>query len=245
MARKRDLVIITVFLFLTFISTQSSILESTEVSLAGHMILEHLVFFLLGATSVMLAEIILRNLVISSSLLASHNNNGIKNRLKDEDMLLNQTSLKFAIASKWKYLLSKIFTINQFRYRYIWIIASMFILAVWHIPSIFDFADQHIQVHIAQHLSFIVVGATGYLAIRSFGESFNLFLLLSLMCMMSFEGLLFSVTQTSLYTVYSIHDHNDAGIYMLIISILILLIGFPAYLIRRALFHIQIAKRHK
>lgn len=242
MARKRDLVIITVFLFLTIISTQSSILEFTEVSLAGHMILEHLVFFLLGATSVMLAEIILRNLVISSSL-ASNKNKGIKKRLKNEDMLLNQTSLKFAIVSKWKYLVSKIFTLNQFRYRYIWIIASVFILAVWHIPSIFDFADQHTQVHIAQHLSFIVVGATGYLAIRSFGESFSLLLLLSLMCMMSFEGLLFSVTQTSLYTVYSIHDHNDAGIYMIIISILMLLIGFPAYLIHRALFHTQIATK--
>jgi hypothetical protein len=205
------------------------------------MILEHLFFFLVGATSVMSAEIILKYLVIISP--SSSNNNDNKNRLKNEEIKLNQTALRLAILSKWKHILRKIFTVNQFKYRYIWIIASIFILVIWHIPSIFDFADRHVQVHILQHISFIVVGATGYLAIRSFGESFNLFLLLSLMCMMSFVGLLFSVTQTSLYTVYSIHDHNDAGTYMIILSILLLLIGFPAYLIRRALFHTQVATR--
>jgi hypothetical protein len=189
----------------------------------------------------MSAEIILKYLVIISP--SSSNNKDNKNRLKNEEIKLNQTALRVAILSKWKHILRKIFTVNQFKYRYIWIIASIFILVIWHIPSIFDFADRHVQVHILQHISFIVVGATGYLAIRSFGESFSLFLLLSLMCMMSFVGLLFSVTQTSLYTVYSIHDHNDAGTYMIILSILLLLIGFPAYLIRRALFHTQVATR--
>jgi hypothetical protein len=155
MKYRRDLVIIMIFLSLTFISTQSSILEFTEVSLAGHMMLEHLFFFLLGATSVMLGEIILSYLVISS---ASHNND-VKNRLRKEDTLRNQTSLKFALLSKWKHLLSKIFSINRFGYRYIWIIVSVFILAIWHVPSIFDFASQHIQVHILQHITFIIVGA--------------------------------------------------------------------------------------
>ena len=167
MKYRRDLVIIMIFLSLTFISTQSSILEFTEVSLAGHMMLEHLFFFLLGAISVMLGEIILSYLVISS---ASHNND-VKNRLREEDTLRNQTSLKFSLLSKWKHLLSKIFSINRFGYRYIWIIVSVFILAIWHVPSIFDFASQHIQIHILQHISFIIVGATGFLAIRSFGES--------------------------------------------------------------------------
>ena len=242
--------IIIAFLILIFISTQSPILEFTEVSLAGHMILEHLFFFLLGGMSVMLGEIILKSLLISTS--ASHNNNENndstrKNRSEnDKDITIaNQPSLGLTILSRWKYLLSKIFSINRSGYRYIWIIISVFILAIWHVPSIFDYAEQHIQVHIAQHLSFIIVGATGYLAIRSFGESFNLFLLLTLMCMMGFEGLLFSVTQTPIYNVYSLHDHNDAGTYMILISILMLLIGFPAYLIHRALFHTQLASKRQ
>ncbi|MGA7899279.1 MAG: hypothetical protein WCA39_10505 [Nitrososphaeraceae archaeon] len=67
MKYRRDLVIIMIFLSLTFISTQSSILEFTEVSLAGHMMLEHLFICLLGATSVMLGKIILGYLVISST----------------------------------------------------------------------------------------------------------------------------------------------------------------------------------
>jgi hypothetical protein len=111
--------------------------------------------------------------------------------------------------------------------------------------SIFDFASQHIQVYILQHISFIIVGTTGFLAIRSFGESFNLFLLMSMMCMMSFAGLLFSVTQTPLYVVYSINDHNDTGTYMILTSVLMLLIGFPAYLIHRALFHTHIATKRQ
>jgi hypothetical protein len=237
MIYKRDIVIISIFLYLVIISTQPPILESTEISLAGHMVLEHLLFFLLGALSVMLGEIILRNLVLFSlPSYASQNN---------KNTMLDRTSLRSAITSKWKYLLSKIFIVNRSGYRYIWIIASVFILAIWHIPLIFDYAEQHIQIHIAQHISFIVLGATGYLAIRSFGESFNLFLLLSLMGLMSFVGLLFSVTQISLYTVYSVHDHNEAGTYMIIISIMMLLIGFPAYLIHRALFHTQIATKRQ
>jgi cytochrome c oxidase assembly factor CtaG len=251
MKYKRDLVIIITFLILIFISTQSPILELTEVSLAGHMILEHLFFFLIGALSVMLGEIVLKSLLILTS--ASRNDNSknydgfTKNRFEnDKDISpTNQPLVRLNILAKWKYLLSKVFSINRPGYRYIWIIISVFILAIWHVPSIFDYAEQHIQVHIAQHLSFIIVGATGYLAIRSFGESFNLLLLLTLMCMMGFEGLLFSVTQTPAYTVYSLHDHNDAGTYMILISILILLIGFPAYLIHRALFHTQLASKRQ
>lgn len=246
MLYKRDIINISIFLYLVIISSQPSILEYTEVSLAGHMILEHLFFFLLGAMSVMLGEIILRNLVFLSPPSSAQSNKNIRKILKNENIMLDRTSLRFTIASSWKHLLSKIFIVNRSGYRYIWIIASVFILAIWHVPSIFDFAEQHIQVHIAQHISFIIVGATGYLAIRSFGESFNLILLVSLMCLMSFAGLLFSVTHTSVYTTYSVRDHNDTGTYMIILSILMLLIGFPAYLIHRALFHTQIAtKRQK
>ena len=74
--------------------------------------LEHLFICLLGATSVMLGEIILSYLVISSV----PPNNDVKNRLRKEDTLRNQTSLKFALLSKWKHLLSKIFF-----YQSIWI----------------------------------------------------------------------------------------------------------------------------
>lgn len=123
MKYKKDMVIIFTFLILIFISSQSPILEFTEVSLAGHMILEHLFFFVLGAMSVMLGEIILKSLLISIS--ASHNNSeNNKGTAKirsenDKDITIpNQPSIKLTVLSKWKYLLSKIFSINRPRYRY-------------------------------------------------------------------------------------------------------------------------------
>jgi hypothetical protein len=60
---------------------------------------------------------------------------------------------------------------------------------------------------------------------------------------MAFTGLLLSVTAEPVYTLYSINDHNQAGDYMLITCILLLLIGLPAYLIHRALFHMRVKIR--
>jgi hypothetical protein len=58
---------------------------------------------------------------------------------------------------------------------------------------------------------------------------------------MGFAGLLFSVITDPVYSLYSsVSGHNEAGNYMLITCILLLLIGLPAYLVHRALFHIRI-----
>ena len=64
--------------------------------------------------------------------------------------------------------------------------------------------------------SFIVVGAVGFLAARSLGESFKLFALFALNGIMGFAGLMLSIMDTPIYLVYSVHSHNNAGIWMLI-----------------------------
>ncbi|HEY6534653.1 MAG TPA: hypothetical protein VIY08_02415, partial [Candidatus Nitrosocosmicus sp.] len=51
------------FIILTSISTQRFVLIPLEKELAYHMIVEHSIFFLLGAISVRIAEILLRFLV--------------------------------------------------------------------------------------------------------------------------------------------------------------------------------------
>jgi hypothetical protein len=56
----------------------------------------------------------------------------------------------------------------------------------------------------------------------------------------AFAGLMFAVLQTPIYTVYSVSSHNDAGTYMLVTCLLLLLVGLPAYLIHRTLFHVRI-----
>jgi cytochrome c oxidase assembly factor CtaG len=114
------------------------------------------------------------------------------------------------------------------------------LLAIWHYPPLFDYAVLHKNVHILQHISFIIVGATGFIALRTLGESFRIITLITLNATMAFVGSLFAVTTDPVYTVYSINGHNEAGNYMLITCILLLLIGLPAYLIHRAFFHLRL-----
>ena len=113
-------------------------------------------------------------------------------------------------------------------------------LAIWHYPSLFDYAVLHQIVHISQHISFIVVRATGFIALRTLGESFRIIILITLNVIMAFAGLLLAVTTDPVYAVYSINGHNEAGNFMLITCVLLLIIGLPAYLIHRAFFHLRI-----
>ncbi|HYT44810.1 MAG TPA: hypothetical protein VEP90_20955, partial [Methylomirabilota bacterium] len=60
--------------------------------------------------------------------------------------------------------------------------------------------------------------------------------------MMGFVGLMFSVLDKPIYLVYSVNSHNTAGIWMLIMCIVLLVIVLPAYLIKRALFYARIGQ---
>lgn len=90
----------------------------------------------------------------------------------------------------------------------------------WQIPVLFDLAVLDNYTHILQHLSFVTVGVSTFIAIRNFGESFNLLLLVSLICMMGMSGVLFSVIDDSIYFVYSVQQHHEAGFYMVLTSFL-------------------------
>jgi hypothetical protein len=67
---------------------------------------------------------------------------------------------------------SERYLLNKFGF--IWIIISIIVLTIWHVPFIIDFAALHEPIHILQHFSFIIVGATVFLAIRALGESFKI-----------------------------------------------------------------------
>ncbi|MFZ0511712.1 MAG: DUF1404 family protein [Candidatus Nitrosopolaris sp.] len=216
--RQSNYLIVAAFGILILISIQPALLEFTERDLAYHMVLEHTLFFVLGALSIRVAEIILK-------LLVSSNNN-------------RKGHLKFTLILFWTKLLRKIFTVN--RYGYVWLILAAGLLTFWHIPSVFDFAELHEQIHVAQHVSFILVGAMGFLATRSLGESFKLFALFALNGIMGFAGLMFSVLDKPIYLVYSVSSHNNAGTWMLVVCIILLVIVLPSYLIHRTLLHVRI-----
>jgi hypothetical protein len=222
---KSTYLLIIGFIGLIIISLQNFILIPLEKELAYHMIIEHSIFFLLGATSIKISEVFLKTLVIYTKKQRNKeakNSNGYNNK---------SIILKFTIF--WSKVLRKIFKTKEIGF--VWIIISIFILAFWHIPSIFDYSELHPDVHVLQHISFIIVGMTGFLSLRALGESYKIFLLLILAGMMGFIGLIFSVLDTPIFDVYSINSHNYAGTYMVFVSLILLLVGLPLYTIKKTL----------
>jgi hypothetical protein len=235
-----DAITIVVFMLLAIISLQESILEELERTLGNHMIIEHMLFFVIGALSVKVAEIALRTITVRERKRRLHIEGAEKEKkMPEATATISQsgTATYVHVIQYWKTLVGTVFRLNK--YAWIWIIIAILLMSVWHIPDVFDYAFTHSQVHILQHISFIIVGAATFLTIRILGESFNLFLLLSLIGMMGFAGLIFVIMDGQIYRVYSITSHQDAGIYMIISSILLLLVITPVYLIRRTMLHLK------
>ncbi len=109
----------------------------------------------------------------------------------------------------------------------------------WHVPTVFDYAVFDDEVHILQHLSFILVGMLLFLCTRQLGESLTLYLLVSSVGMMILSGLVLALTNGRIYVPYTISSHNVPGDYMLAMSIALAVICLPVYLIRRTLLHIR------
>jgi hypothetical protein len=225
----RDLILVILFVSLATISLQEQVLTEVEADLGNHMIIEHLIFFSLGILSIMISERFLK-------LLVSSDNN-------TKHQIMNKTSRNYdnhlipKLVYYWKGILKSIFLVNK--YGFIWIIITIVLITIWHIPTIFDLATLYAPVHILQHVSFILVGACGFMALRTLGESFMLFALFSLIGMMGLSGLMFTLVDSKIYYEYSVSSHINAGNYMLISSIVLLIIGLPAYLIHRTFLHLK------
>ena len=243
--KTREFVFTAAFGILTVISLQGSLLEIFEQDLANHMVLEHTLFFVYGALSIIVAEIVLRFIIAyeKASRQSDHlkDNYYIQHEPKYCEVASN--SRLIIVISYWTKILRKIFGINN--HGLAWVIIAVGLMIFWHIPSVFDFASLYESLHILQHVSFIAVGAAGFLAIRSLGESFSIFLLFTITGMMGFAGLVFAILENPIYSVYSVNSHHDAGTYMLVSCMLIVLIALPAYLIEKTLFHIRIKAGNK
>ena len=223
--KKNTIVLITSFIILLIISLQPFLLVSLENELAYHMIIEHSIFFLLGALSIKISEIILKRLIV------------YKRKQRNPDQIQYDKKILFKFTNIWSNVIRHIF--KNKKIGYIWIIVSALILAFWHFPQIFDYSVLNENIHVMQHISFIFVGMTGFLSIRSLGESYQIFLILILSGMMGFIGLIFSVLDDPIYSVYTVAAHNFAGTSMVIVSIILLLIGLPIYAIKKTLIYIK------
>jgi hypothetical protein len=227
-----DFIAVIVFILLIVLSLNEIVLGQLERDLGNHMILEHTLFFSIGALSVHIAERILRFVINKdrNSVVGS----------KSDIYLHSSSRATGKVIQYWKAILRMIFKLNT--HPWSWIVIAGFLFFVWHLPPIFDYASTHDYVHVMQHLSFIMVGAATFMIIRLLGESFNLFLIFLLIGMMGFSGLILVISDNQIYQVYSIGSHHNAGMYMIISSVALLLVIMPTYLIRRTMFHIKTSR---
>ena len=215
-----DFIVMAVFILLVVLSLNEIVLGQLERDLGNHMIIEYMLFFSIGALSVFVAERILRFMIsIEKKSLSS-----------TKSVILHPSSRATMNAIQyWKAILRTIFRLNT--HPWSWIVIIVFLIFIWHIPQIFDYGSTHENVHVIQHISFIMVGAGVFVTIRLLGESF--------LGMMGFSGLILAISDSQIYRVYSISSHQNAGIYMIISFVILLLVIMPAYLIRRTMFHIN------
>ena len=223
-----DFIVMAVFILLVVLSLNEIVLVQLERDLGNHMVIEHMLFFSIGALSVFVTERILRFMISIEKKSLSRTKSGI---------LYPSSRATMNAIQYWKAILRTIFRLNT--HPWSWIVIVGFLVFIWHIPQIFDYASTHENVHVMQHISFIMVGAGVFVTIRLLGESFNLFLIFSLIGMMGFSGLILAISDSQIYRVYSISSHHNAGIYMIISFVILLLVIMPAYLIRRTMFHIN------
>src|ERR1051325_11458543 len=138
------------FGILIVLSVQSPILEIIEQNLALHMVIEHTIFFFLGASSVRTAEIILRILVSHSrrkltcraASITKKNSNSVPRQLDNNKnsgisrLDLNEGSesrLSIIVVRFWLNVARAIFGVSS-RYGFLWLSIPILLLAVWHYP---------------------------------------------------------------------------------------------------------------
>lgn len=214
---------------LIFLYLDDSVHEFLEEDLAHHMIFEHSLFFLMGALSVKIFEIILKIATTRSS------------RIKDSDLQGKLSHIFHKVLSivavKWANILRVFLGFKGTKF--LLFLIAITLLIIWHIPSIFDLAVIDEDIHFLQHLSFVSVGASAYLSIRLLGDSFKILVTIVLGSMMSSMGIIFVLLNNPIFTVYSVESHNYAGTFMVISGLLILLVFLPIFLIRKTIAYVN------
>jgi len=204
---------------------QPLILEPLEGDLGLHMLIEHAIFFLLGYISMIISELITKRISMR--------------RQRSGDYYYLNTSQNFMhkLVKHWINFLRKVFLVLNKRSLYL-SIPVILIISIWHVPFIFNLALSSPEVHILQHLSFVLVGILVFLSFRFAFESYSILYLVSSSGMMILSAIVLSITDTIIYEYYSLDSHHRAGEYMIYLTLIIGFIVFPYYLISRTLFHI-------
>ncbi|MGH9979815.1 MAG: hypothetical protein ACRD8Z_28835, partial [Nitrososphaeraceae archaeon] len=114
-------------------SLNEIVLALLERDLGNHMIIEHTLFFSIGALSVCVAERILKFMIN----IERKSSGGTK--LEIQQPPPSTTTAK--TIQYWKAILRTIFKLNTHPWSWIFIAGSL--IFIWHIPQIFDYASTH------------------------------------------------------------------------------------------------------
>lgn len=204
------MILIFVIMILQFSKSISFFVES---SLGGHMIVEHSIFFLMGY-----------------SIATISNKQSIRDiyfQVKSHIFLQKHSSYSKKDIIKKDYI--------QNNNKYLWFLIGIFLMTFWHIPIVFDIASYDDLVHLFQHISFVFVGVCIYKIIKNFDFSFLLFFFILSGGFMGIMGLVLTLTKHSIYSFYTIQSHMDAGTYMIISGIIMMLVILPFVLIKKAI----------
>lgn len=149
----------------------------------------------------------------------------------------SQKNFMHKLVKHWIDFLRKVFLVLNKRSLYL-SIPVILIISIWHVPFIFNLALSSPEIHILQHLSFVLVGILVFLSFRFAFESYSILYLVSSLGMMILSAIVLSITDTIIYEYYSLDSHHRAGEYMIYLTLIMGFVVFPYYLISRTLFHI-------
>lgn len=112
---------------------------------------------------------------------------------------------------------------------------SAILMGVWHLPSLFAAATFDKDVHMIQHASFIIVGFLAFIALRIIPTTYLILSLVLTNAIMGLFGALLIVSNHQIFFPYSIESHVEAGNVMIMLSIFMAVVAFPAFIIYRSL----------
>jgi len=116
------------------------------------------------------------------------------------------------------------------RYGILAFVAASLVLGYWYLPSNFDAAVLHVNVHVEMHLSLLGAGGLIYLGSKILTKRMQQFAPVIVGKALGLFGTLMLATPTSIYQAYPIAEQAEAGVALIIIMLIVDLTLMPILL---------------
>jgi len=101
------------------------------------------------------------------------------------------------------------------------LLAAVFLIAYWQIPTIFDAATLSESTHLGMHFTFLIAGGLIYLGFRSLTRTIRQVAPVITGKALGLFGVLLLITQSCLYSIYPFSDQSEAGLAMVALMLVI------------------------